>query len=93
MKEFEWFEWFEWFGPSPIEPFNSGLDVETTLSESLDLIFIYGRKGEKVPQLVALMRHLSKSADKRTVVFVATKHHAEFFNVAESGRRPSAAAC
>ena len=25
MKEFEWFEWFEWFGPSPIEPFNSGL--------------------------------------------------------------------
>ena len=26
MKEFEWFEWFEWFGPSPIEPFNSGLE-------------------------------------------------------------------
>ena len=25
MKEFEWFEWFEWFGPSPIEPFNSGV--------------------------------------------------------------------
>ena len=28
MKEFErfeWFEWFEWFGPSPIEPFNPGL--------------------------------------------------------------------
>ena len=28
MKEFEWFErfeWFEWFGPSPMEPFNSGL--------------------------------------------------------------------
>ena len=31
LKEFEWFEWFEWFvwfewfGPSPIEPFNSGL--------------------------------------------------------------------
>ena len=74
------------------EPTFIRLDVETTLSESLDLIFIYGRKGEKVPQLVALMRHLSKSADKRTVVFVATKHHAEFFNVAESGRRPSGAA-
>ena len=28
LKEFEWFEWFEWFGPSPIEPFNSGLHVE-----------------------------------------------------------------
>ena len=26
LKEFEWFEWFEWFGPSPIEPFNSGID-------------------------------------------------------------------
>ena len=26
LKEFEWFEWFEWFGPSPIEPFNSGVD-------------------------------------------------------------------
>ena len=28
LKEFEWFEWFEWFGPSPIEPFNSGLGHE-----------------------------------------------------------------
>ena len=27
LKEFEWFEWFEWFGPSPIEPFNSGIDA------------------------------------------------------------------
>ena len=25
LKEFEWFEWFEWFGPSPTEPFNSGV--------------------------------------------------------------------
>ena len=25
LKEFEWFEWFEWFGPSPTEPFNSGI--------------------------------------------------------------------
>ena len=28
LKEFEWFEWFEWFGPSAIEPFNSGEDVD-----------------------------------------------------------------
>ena len=27
LKEFEWFEWFEWFGPSPIEPFNPGLNT------------------------------------------------------------------
>ena len=26
LKEFEWFEWFEWFDPSPIEPFNPGVD-------------------------------------------------------------------
>ena len=23
-------KWFEWFGPSPIEPFNSGLDTGET---------------------------------------------------------------
>ena len=31
LKEFEWFEWFEWFGPSPIEPFNSGLGLRELL--------------------------------------------------------------
>ena len=34
LKEFEWFEWFEWFGPSPIEPFNSG--VKSARSPRID---------------------------------------------------------
>ena len=35
MKEFEWFEgfeWFEWFGPSPIEPFNFGINASPVSS-------------------------------------------------------------
>ena len=32
LKEFEWLEWFEWFGPSPIEPFNFGINASPVSS-------------------------------------------------------------
>lgn len=54
------------------------LDVETTLSEALDLQFLYVRKGEKLAAAVSVLRRLSKGG-KNTIMFVATKHHVEFF--------------
>jgi len=55
------------------------LDVETTLSEQLDLWFLYARKDEKLAATIAVLRKLFKN-EKSTIMFVATKHHCEFFN-------------
>lgn len=54
------------------------LDVETTLSESLDLWFLYVRKAEKLAAAISVLRRLSKDK-KSTIMFVATRHHVEFF--------------
>eukprot|EP00929_Paragymnodinium_shiwhaense_P114758 TRINITY_DN83258_c0_g1_i1.p1 TRINITY_DN83258_c0_g1~~TRINITY_DN83258_c0_g1_i1.p1 ORF type:complete len:962 (+),score=292.15 TRINITY_DN83258_c0_g1_i1:84-2969(+) len=54
------------------------LDVETTLSEQLELQFMYVRKTEKLAAAVAVLRRLLKG-EKNTIMFVATRHHVEFF--------------
>lgn len=54
------------------------LDVETSLSEALELWFLYTRKEEKVAAAIAVLRHLVKGG-KSTIMFVATRHHVEFF--------------
>lgn len=54
------------------------LDVESTLSEQLDMWFLYTRKDEKLAVTISLLRRLHQSG-KSTIVFVATKHHVEFF--------------
>jgi ATP-dependent RNA helicase DDX54/DBP10 len=54
------------------------LDVETTLSDNLELQFLYTRKDEKLAATITLLRRLHQSG-KQTVMFVATKHHVEFF--------------
>eukprot|EP00931_Biecheleriopsis_adriatica_P004094 TRINITY_DN105812_c0_g1_i1.p1 TRINITY_DN105812_c0_g1~~TRINITY_DN105812_c0_g1_i1.p1 ORF type:complete len:964 (-),score=242.14 TRINITY_DN105812_c0_g1_i1:48-2660(-) len=54
------------------------LDVETTLSESLDLWYLFIRKDEKLAAAVSILRRFHKD-EKTTIMFVATKHHVEFF--------------
>jgi len=54
------------------------LDVETTLSDSLDLWYLYVRKDEKIAAALSVLRFLAKPG-KSTIMFVATKHHVEFF--------------
>lgn len=54
------------------------LDVEVTLSESLDLWFLYCRKEEKLAAAVSVLRRLHQDG-KSTIMFVATRHHVEFF--------------
>jgi len=54
------------------------LDVETTLSESLALWFLYIRKEEKLAAAVSMLRRLHQKG-KSTIMFVATRHHVEFF--------------
>jgi len=54
------------------------LDVETSLSEALDLWYLYARKDEKMAAAVSVLRRLHKDK-KTTIMFVATRHHVEFF--------------
>jgi len=54
------------------------LDVETSLSNSLDLEYIFVRKDEKLAAAIAMLRRFHKD-EKTTIMFVATKHHVEFF--------------
>jgi ATP-dependent RNA helicase DDX54/DBP10 len=54
------------------------LDVDTTLSDQLELWFLYTRKDEKLAAAVSVLRRLHENG-KSTVMFVATKHHVEFF--------------
>uniref|UniRef100_A0A7S1RHE8 RNA helicase n=1 Tax=Alexandrium catenella TaxID=2925 RepID=A0A7S1RHE8_ALECA len=54
------------------------LDVETTISDALDLWYLYVRKDEKLAATVAVLRHLHRQ-EKSTIMFVATRHHVEFF--------------
>eukprot|EP00928_Gymnodinium_smaydae_P098862 TRINITY_DN9292_c0_g4_i1.p1 TRINITY_DN9292_c0_g4~~TRINITY_DN9292_c0_g4_i1.p1 ORF type:complete len:920 (+),score=250.89 TRINITY_DN9292_c0_g4_i1:177-2936(+) len=59
-------------------PYIVRLDVETTLSEALELQFLYVRKDEKLAAAVSVLRRLYKDG-KSTIMFVATRHHVEFF--------------
>lgn len=54
------------------------LDVETTLSDSLDLWYLYVRKDEKIAAAVSVLKRLAEG-EKSTIMFVATRHHVEFF--------------
>lgn len=57
------------------------LDVETTLSENLDLWYCYARKDEKIAAAVNVLRYLCAKPATSTIMFVATRHHVEFFGV------------
>lgn len=54
------------------------LDVETSLSESLDLWYLFVRKDEKIAAAISVLRRFHQD-QKATIMFVATKHHVEFF--------------
>ncbi|CAJ1400564.1 unnamed protein product [Effrenium voratum] len=54
------------------------LDVETSLSDSLDLWYLFARKDEKIPAAISILRRFHQD-EKTTIMFVATKHHVEFF--------------
>eukprot|EP00439_Symbiodinium_sp_Y106_P079722 s497_g18.t1 len=55
------------------------LDAETSLSEQLSLWYLFVRQDEKLAAAVAVLRRFHKE-QKTTIMFVATKHHVEFFN-------------
>lgn len=54
------------------------LDVETSISESLELQYLFVRKDEKLAAAVSTLRRFHQN-EKTTIMFVATKHHVEFF--------------
>lgn len=60
------------------EPAFVRLDVETSLSESLDLWYLFVRKDEKIAAALSVLRRFHQD-EKTTIMFVATKHHVEFF--------------
>ncbi|XP_053558139.1 ATP-dependent RNA helicase DDX54 [Bombina bombina] len=59
------------------EPVLVRLDVDTKLSDQLKLSFFHMREEEKPAVLLHLLRCVVKPQEQ-TVVFVATKHHAEY---------------
>ncbi|XP_028914172.1 ATP-dependent RNA helicase DDX54 [Ornithorhynchus anatinus] len=59
------------------EPVLIRLDVDAKLNEQLKLAFFHVRGDDKPAVLLHLLRDVVRPQD-RTVVFVATKHHAEF---------------
>eukprot|EP00746_Dinoflagellata_sp_MGD_P167272 gnl/MRDRNA2_/MRDRNA2_97765_c0_seq1.p1 gnl/MRDRNA2_/MRDRNA2_97765_c0~~gnl/MRDRNA2_/MRDRNA2_97765_c0_seq1.p1 ORF type:complete len:897 (-),score=223.15 gnl/MRDRNA2_/MRDRNA2_97765_c0_seq1:46-2568(-) len=61
------------------DPMFIRLDVETTISENLALRFIYVRKDEKDAGALAVLRMLCAGGTKSTIMFVATRHHVEFW--------------
>ncbi|GIX63984.1 ATP-dependent RNA helicase [Babesia caballi] len=58
-------------------PVIAQVDKDMQINEQLELRFIYTRTEDKIPALLQLLR-LSEDKE-RTIVFVATKHHVEFF--------------
>uniref|UniRef100_U3F6S3 ATP-dependent RNA helicase DDX54 n=2 Tax=Micrurus TaxID=8634 RepID=U3F6S3_MICFL len=59
------------------EPVLIRLDVESKLSEQLQLSFFHVRADDKPALLLHLLRTVVKPQDQ-TIVFVATKHHTEY---------------
>jgi len=62
------------------EPLLVRLNVEHTLSDDLDLWFLYVREDEKIACLLFLLRRVL-AKEENAVVFVATRHHVEFFSL------------
>eukprot|EP00919_Chromeraceae_sp_WS-2016_P023047 GHVR01054797.1.p1 GENE.GHVR01054797.1~~GHVR01054797.1.p1 ORF type:complete len:734 (-),score=258.57 GHVR01054797.1:197-2398(-) len=60
------------------EPVFVRLDVEKTLSENLKLYFFYTRPDEKVATALFYLRRLVVKGEN-VLMFVATRHHVEFF--------------
>ncbi|GFE55853.1 ATP-dependent RNA helicase [Babesia ovis] len=58
-------------------PVIAQVDKDMQINEQLELRFIYARTEEKIPTLVKLLRCAEDK--ERTIVFVSTKHHVEFF--------------
>uniref|UniRef100_A0A2C9KH82 RNA helicase n=1 Tax=Biomphalaria glabrata TaxID=6526 RepID=A0A2C9KH82_BIOGL len=56
------------------------LDVDTKLSENLQLSFFSCRDSDKCALLLYLLKHIIKP-NEQTVVFAATKHHVEFLHL------------
>jgi len=59
------------------EPEIIRLDVESKISENLQLVFFILRKAEKPAALIYTLREVI-SAKEQALVFAATKHHVEF---------------
>ncbi|XP_030075539.1 ATP-dependent RNA helicase DDX54 isoform X2 [Microcaecilia unicolor] len=59
------------------EPVLIRLDVDTKLSDQLKLAFFHLRTDDKPAVLLHLLRNVMKPQEQ-TVIFVATKHHAEY---------------
>ncbi|CAN0110985.1 unnamed protein product, partial [Phaeothamnion confervicola] len=55
------------------------LDTESKVSENLSMAFFTCRSGDKPAALLLLLRQIIP-ADQMTVVFTATRHHAEFLH-------------
>ncbi|CDR95611.1 DEAD/DEAH box helicase and helicase conserved C-terminal domain containing protein, putative [Babesia bigemina] len=58
-------------------PVVAQVDKDMQINEQLELRFIYTRTEDKIAVLVKLLRFSEEN--ERTIVFVATKHHVEFF--------------
>ncbi|XP_038052090.1 ATP-dependent RNA helicase DDX54-like [Patiria miniata] len=53
------------------------LDVETKISDQLQMLFFFLRPSDKIATLLHLLRNVI-GPDEMTVVFMATKHHVEY---------------
>ncbi len=53
------------------------LDVDTKISEDLDMSFLSCRAEEKLPALLYLLNRVIDAGDQQTIIFCATKHHVE----------------
>ncbi|XP_033076384.1 ATP-dependent RNA helicase DDX54 isoform X4 [Trachypithecus francoisi] len=72
------------------EPVLIRLDVDTKLSEQLKTSFFLVREDTKAAVLLHLLRNVVRPQDQ-TVVFVATKHHAEYLTELLTTQRVSCA--
>ncbi|KAM5238609.1 ATP-dependent RNA helicase DDX54 isoform 2-T2 [Ctenodactylus gundi] len=72
------------------EPVLIRLDVDTKLSEQLQTSFLFVREDAKAAVLLHLLRAVLRPQDQ-TLVFVATKHHAEYLTELLTAQRVSCA--
>ncbi len=55
------------------------LDVDTKISDKLEMAFLSCRSEEKFPILLYLLRNVLKTGEgEQTIIFCATKHHVEY---------------